>query len=359
VSNAGQSSRGALDLSGGRPYRVERLVRDEGVGRGSPVLEVRNPGGLSLDLLLDRAMDIGWADDGRRRLAWTAPPGFPNPLAYDPSGFGWKKTFGGGLLATCGLVNTGRPSVWSGHPYGLHGRIGHLPATNVLWRERPPSDGIPARARRAAEEGGTDPACLEGSWLEISADVLESELGGPLLVLRRQVLVAIGHPTVIVRDRVANRGDRPCPHMFRHHIDLGAPLISNGTVISSDAHPFTDREGGRLDDGFLPLRLSTAEGHEDESVSYLEADGQGVAATCVRNDEAGFQCRIVQETEGFPMTILWRDASASTNILGVEPSTSGDGGLDEAREQGRLIMLDPDETREYVTLIQVQSLAPR
>src|SRR5690606_29592682 len=82
---------------------VTKAVLDEGPGWGSPILTVRNPGGISFDVLLDRAMDIGWADAVGVPLAWRSPRGPVSSARYEPQGAGWVRTFAGGLLSTCGL----------------------------------------------------------------------------------------------------------------------------------------------------------------------------------------------------------------------------------------------------------------
>ena len=50
---------------------------------------------------------------------------------------------------------------------------------------------------------------------------------------------------------------------------------------------------------------------------------------------------------------MWRNASPGVNVLGLEPSTSRDGGR---AESGELIMLQPGEARTYVTEIIVERL---
>ncbi|KAK1827975.1 hypothetical protein QBC39DRAFT_375133 [Podospora conica] len=73
-------------------------------------------GGLKLELHPDRAMDIGAVTVDGVLIAWMSPVGMASPAAYDSAGSNWLRTFGGGLLATCGLENHG--------PAGVDGMLG-------------------------------------------------------------------------------------------------------------------------------------------------------------------------------------------------------------------------------------------
>ncbi|QGQ18236.1 DUF4432 family protein [Cellulomonas sp. JZ18] len=201
---------------------VERLVRDDGPGRGAPVLVVRNPRGLSFEVLLDRALDLGWADAPGLPVAWRSARGPVASARYEPHGAGWTRTFGGGLLTTCGLASTGMPSDVGGVHHGLHGRVGHIPAEHVRWGPTT-VDGVPA--------------------VEVLGEVVEADLGAPPLRLRRRLVARTDRPEITVEDVVTNEGYAPAGHMFRHHLNLGYPLVRPGTVVTATAQPFGERGG--------------------------------------------------------------------------------------------------------------------
>jgi hypothetical protein len=67
-------------------------------------------------------------------LAWVSPTGVVAPHFRELQGEGWLRSFGGGLLVTCGLQNVGEPSERGGEELGLHGRISNTPAA-LLARE--------------------------------------------------------------------------------------------------------------------------------------------------------------------------------------------------------------------------------
>src|SRR5512141_2170662 len=82
-----------------------RLVEyADGKARGMRAAEVWTGSGLSFTIWLDRGMDIGPASFEGKPLAFLHPA-LGTPSQYEPDGLGWLRTFGGGLLTTCGLTH--------------------------------------------------------------------------------------------------------------------------------------------------------------------------------------------------------------------------------------------------------------
>lgn len=312
---------------------VDRLVRDEGPGRGSPILLVRNPRGVSFEVLLDRALDLGWADAVGLPLAWRSARGPVESSRHEPDGAGWTRTFGGGLLTTCGLAATGMPSTAAGVHHGLHGRVGHLPAENVRWA-----------------------LVLDGDDLsvEITGDVVEAALGSPALRLRRRIVASTVRPVLRVEDTVTNAGYAAAGHMFRHHLNLGYPLIRPGSVVTATAEPAGARDGGDGTVPALPWTLDVeAKAGGPETVLYRRPPAGSSTATVTITAPDGAWCEVEQAADGWPLLVLWRDASPGVNVLGVEPSTSRDGGRAQAEADGEVLWMDPGESRAYRTAVRV------
>ncbi|SFN61607.1 DUF4432 family protein [Mycetocola miduiensis] len=313
--------------------RVDRAELTDGPGAGSPVLIVRNPRGVSFEVLLDRAMDIGWADALNMPLAWSTQRGRVASTRYEPAGANWTRTFGGGLITTCGLASTGMPSTVDGIEYGLHGRIGHTPAENVTWRF------------------GAD---VSGPLVEITGDVVEAALGAPTLRLTRIIRAWCDRPVIEVHDVVTNDGFVEAGHMYRHHINLGYPLIDAGSSLSTDAAAFALRGGG-VADPLDTMRLDVAEHVVDESVTYARSGPTGALTVTAPHRGVAFSIEWTAET--FPLLVAWRDPSPGVNVLGIEPSTSRDDGRAEASQTGELITLAPGETRTYRTRMSLLPIA--
>src|SRR5438105_15698597 len=82
---------------------VRLLERADGKARGLRVADIYTGSGFRFEVLLDRALDIGAADFGGRPLAWLFPA-LGTPAQHEPQGLGWLRTFGGGVMTTCGLT---------------------------------------------------------------------------------------------------------------------------------------------------------------------------------------------------------------------------------------------------------------
>lgn len=319
----------------GAPHQlvsVARVVLDEGTARGAPALVIRNPAGISMTVLIDRCLDIDWADACGIPLAWRSPLGPVASARHEAGGHGWARTFGGGLLSTCGLSSTGAPSTVDGIHHGLHGRIGHVPAERVSYRHTT-WDGSRA--------------------LEIRGQMVEGALGMPTLRLHRRLLLDCHRPRLRIEDTVINDGYTEAGHMFRHHINLGYPLVDDGTVVSSDTRVVGERDDPGIRVSF-PLVLTVSEAPEPERVLYASPlAGSTTAQVRVRGARATMA--VVFGTDGFDHLVLWRDASPGVNVLGVEPSTSRDSGRARAAADGELIRLAHGQSRAYWTEIHVRT----
>src|SRR3984893_7425272 len=107
--NGAATPRGALMRRVGRLEQVAgvRLVTlGDGVERGVRVLEFRTGTGYAFDVLVDRSMDVGRCEFQGRSLAWLSPTGVVGPWFAEPMGLGWFRSWGGGMLVTCGLDHT-------------------------------------------------------------------------------------------------------------------------------------------------------------------------------------------------------------------------------------------------------------
>src|SRR5690606_276330 len=153
--------------------------------------------GLRYKVVIDRAMDIADAAFNHHNLAWLSHTGVTSPEPFSLRGVDWLRTFGGGLMTTCGLSHFGPPEKDEYGERGLHGPISNQPATleSIVQPD-------PARDR------------LE---MSITGRVMEAQPFGPILELKRTISGTIGKPVIRVHDEVTNLGNTPTPHMILYH----------------------------------------------------------------------------------------------------------------------------------------------
>lgn len=312
---------GDIDQLGG----VTSQILTDGGGAGSRTLTVQSPGGLSFVCLPDRGLDIGWAEHGGVPLAWRSPVGDLGPTYAERDGAGWLRTFGGGLVTTCGLSTVGQPSVDAGESLGLHGRYSTTPAREVTW---------------ATDWSGDERV------VTIHGRVREAVAVGPVLELRRTISHTLGSGALRIDDVVTNLGAAPAPHMFRYHVNLGFPLVDPTSCIdvgddelgSSSDRP--DLPGWRLIGPPLPPVT--------EQVITVAPAGQGPTATATLVNPRGRpSLRLTWSRAPLPLLLVWKQPSRRSYVTALEPSNCHDNGRAAERNRGTLLELQPDEQRHY------------
>ncbi len=338
----------------GRDYTREELLpkvgRIEQVGGVLPLtlsegrddrvrcFQMRTGTGLSVTVAADRALDIVAADWQGRSLCWQSPAGAAHPSYYEPAGLGWLRTFPGGLLATCGLTWYGAPhddpeAGVEGHSgLGIHGRIGNIPAKQVSYGGRWEGDDYVM-------------------WVEGVVD--EWILFGPHLELRRKLWARLGENKLHLRDVVTNRGYVPQEHMLLYHVNLGFPLLDEGARYLFPARQVLPRTPFALQHAPDWNRFAPPQPGLEEMVYYYElaADGQG--QTCVglinRETDPGQPLGLAMRysLEALPVLVHWRMPGAGNYVTGIEPGTNYGDGRPRERAAGRMIVLQPGESRTY------------
>lgn len=297
---------------------VESSLRTDGADAGARRIRVVN-GDLDIEVLPDRGLDLGQVRVAGIPLAWMSPTGFP-PLVDAADGDGWMRAFGGGLLTTCGLLSYGAPSDDEGTRHPLHGRYSSL------------------RAEVVRAEATHDEVVVEGI-------VREAAVSGAHLELRRRIATRIGTRTLRVDDVVVNRGAREVEPMVLYHVNLGWPLVDEGTRLSSPSSSVeardADAEAGLATWSVFPepvaaypeqVFLHELPAARPVTVEVSSADGLGV--------------RIGFDTAALPALFQWRVAEERGHVvLGVEPATAPTIlGRADARARGLLRSLAPGES---------------
>lgn len=310
-----------------KPYRLT-----EGFEDGLLAVDVTTGSGFEFTVLPGRGMDIAAARYNGRSLAWRSPVGDEHPAHYDPDGDNWLRSFGGGLLVTCGLTWLGASCVDEGRPLGLHGRASHLPATNVHW---------------------------SGEWegdayiLSVTGQVREAIVFGENVRMTRTIRATMGESRLTIEDRVENLGFQRTPHMILYHINAGFPILDEHARFLAPSIAVTPRDPDAAEGvGDWSRMQAPTPGYKAQVFFHqmrLNTDGSVTAALVNEGerlrDLKGVYVRY--NPDELPCFTQWKMMDQGAYVLGMEPGNARVMGRDIERAEGRLQFLEPGEERTY------------
>jgi hypothetical protein len=314
---------------------VEPFSYGEGQARGVRGLEFRTGAGLRFVVLPDRGMDIALGEYAGIPLNWQSGLGPVAPAYYSSHGWEWLRSFHGGLLTTCGLSNVGDPCTDRGaylpeEHFGAHGRIANLPARAVSHGCR--WDG-------------------ERYLMEARGEVLEAAGQGEKFRLCREVSAEMGGRSLRIADTVTNESWYTVPHMFLYHVNMGFPLLDEGSEVLvscaslagyDEASRALEPEAGR----FTGPAQSTA-----DPVYLLDLrpgpDGFCHVAFVNRRLGSGLGMFLRFKKEELPYFNLWKRLFSREYVVGLEPGNCTVQGRLRQRERGDLRLLAPQQSVSY------------
>jgi galactose mutarotase-like enzyme len=292
-------------------------MRESTLPNGMRIIDAYNAAGLHFTLLPDRGMDIWTAHYKGMPLTWVAPGSpFPPDEAQD-----WRRQFNGGLLTTCGLVHVGPPEYddQSGEYRDLHGRFTRLRATNT---------GVAAEPERIDRYG----------------ELSETRLFAEQLHINRSYTLHLDQPVIELNDRITNRSDTPAPFMLLYHVNLGFPLVREGSQLIAPYECVMPRDA-RASAGFETWKYyeKASPGYEEQVFfHHLKAGADGMTEIALINDDIGLSLRF--NVEQMPYFTQWKNTRQGIYVSGIEPGNCLPEGQNAARASGRLQMLQPGES---------------
>ena len=239
------------------------------------------------------------------------------------------------MLVTCGLDHTllggvddashFHQDVRSTEEYGLHGRIGFLPARLTGYGERWEGD-----------------ECV--LWAE--GVVTQTAVFAETLELRRRIEARVGESRFTVHDEVVNSGFDPSTHMYLYHINVGWPVVDEDARYVIPAPPGVPVAEYPTTD----YRRLTAPQHafREECFEHtVAAEPGGTVPVAVVNRARGIGVYEIHDRSQVPFHTMWRMLGEGTYAVAMEPTTNRDAGRFDARERGELQTLAPGESRCY------------
>ncbi len=285
-------------------------------------------------------MDIADAFYNQHSLAWLSHIGITNKTFPD-KGTDWLKTFGGGLLTTCGLDHVGGLETDEFGERGIHGSISSLP------------DEI---------ESIIQPDPLSGKMeMSITGRMKQGRVLSNQLELKRTISSVIGQAAIRIHDEVINLGNTVSPHMLLYHCNFGWPLADEGTEIiwvGDWKSPEKDTDNKIFKKGYhfhtCPQPLKAHEGSGEE-VAFINVtpSSEGKCVCGLYNQNLGVAVVLKYQKKQLPWLTNWQHWGKGEYVTGLEPGTNPPIGQAKARTQQTLTFLDPGEMREYDLEIEV------
>jgi hypothetical protein len=320
---------------------IETSIIDNGPGRGNRIAWINTGSGLRLKVLIDRAMDVGEAFFNEHSLAWLSHTGATTPQPFSDKGIDWLRTWGGGLITTCGLTHVGGPETDKFGERGLHGLVSNIQAeVESIIQPNPFDDKLE---------------------MSITGTIKETQIFGPSLELKRTISCTLGKSLIRIHDEVINRGNTPAPHMLLYHCNLGWPLVDEGSVLiwKGEWQPrFPDgnnkifKKGNDFHTCPAPLDDHLGTG-EEVAIIDAEADDSGNCKCGVHNPKLGIALAFRFQKSQLPWLSNWQHWGRGEYVTGLEPGTHPPIGQAKAREQKSLIMIAPGESRKYDLELEV------
>ncbi|ACZ43127.1 conserved hypothetical protein [Thermobaculum terrenum ATCC BAA-798] len=325
-----QYSKDELERMTGYMFQLAGIQLGEltdGRARGMRVATVRTGSGFEFQVLLDRAMDIWLAEHAGRPLAWLHPA-LGGPALYEPRGDGWARTFGGGLVTTCGLTHFGHPEVDQGEELGLHGRISHCAASSCQVREGWQGDDY---------------------TLELTGVTRQAVLFGEYLTLERTISTRLGANHLAIHDRVRNDGYRPTPHMILYHCNFGFPVVSpdSEVLLADEAVRPRDEDARAGVDRWHLFEAPQADFREQVFFHQPRVGADGMVRAAIVNRQLGFGAFIRYRAAELPCLAQWKMMGARDYVCALEPANYWETPRHVLREEGRLRFLQPGEEVDY------------
>ena len=301
---------------------------------GCRAVDLRVAGGVDVRILPDRGFDLGAAWFRGVPLPWISAVGETAPVD-EPNGGTWIRTFGGGLVTTCGLRNVGVPS--EGH--GQHGRFSHLRASDV-------------RTDRSVEDGEV--------VVTAGATIDEVDVHGAHLRVERTVRTRTGTGLVELTDVTTNLGHRAEAAPLLYHVNVGTPLLDEGAriAIASDEVLPRDPNAERGLGSWMAAGPPEPGAREMVFEHRISPDAYGWAAASVVNASLGFAFGLRWRRAELPRFHQWIHPDRGMYVVGLEPANCSVRGRAVDRAAGVLPIMEPGEVRTTELRIVVTRVAP-
>jgi hypothetical protein len=216
----------------------------------------------------------------------------------------------------------------------MHGRIATTPAENVAFETR--------------WEG-------EEYILQARGTMREAVLYGEDLRLHREITTRAGARSLLVRDRVENRGVSASPLMILYHVNVGFPLLGPDSrlLVSSRSVQAKDDRSAQATREHRRLAAPMPGWREVNWAHDVQPHEDGSCVVAIVNETLTFPFG-----KGLGLALRWRNDQLNTlaqwkqlghgdYTVGIEPANCHTLGRAWERENGTLQYIEAGETRDF------------
>lgn len=281
---------------------VRPIIFTEGRASNLSAYEVKN-GPMRFTAMAGKCLDIAELSYKGINFNFLSKPGLTGRNHYDTHGQEALRSIMGGLFFTCGLENICSPCIVDEKEYPMHGRMRSTPSEHL---------------------------CASAEWVDdeyiinISGEMLEAELFGENMILRRTIKTKYNERRIIIRDEVENQSFREEPMMLLYHFNIGYPVLSEQSRVilpTKSVIPRDDISAPHIDDWY---RMEPPKANEPEYVFIhdLAADLNGNTFAAIINEELKLGIKIEFNQKYLPFFMEWKSIASGDYVIGVEPSNS-------------------------------------
>ncbi|MDD2440896.1 MAG: aldose 1-epimerase family protein [Eubacteriales bacterium] len=315
-------------------YSVRRLQLSEGGGDQMRLIDVKTAGGLQALFLESRALDLYELRYKGVNIGFASKNGLLSGRVM-PGCDAFASSWPGGMLATCGLRNTGPACEHDGEVHPVHGQIGAMPAEQV---------GI-----QLDPEAGT---------LTLTGQMRESALFGHNLVLKRKLTLPLFGASIHWEDTVQNEAAEPEPLFLLYHFNFGHPFLGPELQMQfapGEVIPRTEAAAGGLAEH--DLISEPVDGCPEQVFFHLPLPGSKPEENVrlVRPDLRMAASLTWQRSE-LPWLVQWKSMKTGDYALGIEPSTSRIRGREQELLAGYDQIIKPYDTWQFHLRLEMESL---
>lgn len=313
---------GSISQVGG----LKRYVLTEGKAKGVEAVDVATGSGLEFTVLPGRCMDLNWTRYKGVPISWQSKAELTSGAYLEQEGMEWLRSFYGGMLTTCGFSNVGGPCreerrIFGLQNYGLHGRLAHIPATQVCCKE--------------GWEGEEYIMIVEGQ-------MRQSAVHGENMVLRRTITAKLGENKIWLHDEIENEGHTAEALLLLYHMNFGYPLLSGKSRLVVNSETIWGADSAAEQEMELCRQFHEPVHLENERCYFheLRTDEEGNTKIALINEELELGASLRFNRKQLPCLTEWKMLAESEYVLGLEPGNVNPIGRTQAKEQNKLQYLE-------------------